>query len=79
MVLKLFKLDLSPPSRACMMACELFHVPVHMIDVNLLESEQKKEEFLKVRNLPYFLMYYLSNMLSRIPRYFINNFAEHKE
>ncbi|XP_061710458.1 glutathione S-transferase 1-like [Cydia pomonella] len=44
---KLYKLDGSPPARACMIACELFNVPVELIDVNLMAGEHLTPEFLK--------------------------------
>ncbi|XP_063532195.1 glutathione S-transferase 1-like [Cydia strobilella] len=46
-MVKLYKSDWSPPSRACMVACELFNVPVELIEVNILEEEHLKPEFLK--------------------------------
>lgn len=48
MPLKLYKDNLSYSSRAVMMACEIFDVPVEMIDVNLFENENYSPEFLKV-------------------------------
>ncbi|KAJ0179999.1 hypothetical protein K1T71_004590 [Dendrolimus kikuchii] len=47
MTVKLYKLDLSPPARAAIMACDLFNVPVEMIDVNLFDKEHCTPEFLK--------------------------------
>ncbi|CAH2268034.1 jg10222 [Pararge aegeria aegeria] len=46
MPLKLYKMDLSPPACAAMMICEIHNVPVEMIDLNLLEKEQLKPEYL---------------------------------
>ncbi|XP_013166326.1 PREDICTED: glutathione S-transferase 1-like [Papilio xuthus] len=48
MVLKLYKLDASPPARAVMMTIEAANIPnVEFVDVNLLEKEHLKEEYLK--------------------------------
>lgn len=49
MVLKLYKMDPSPPARACMIVCEILNVPVEMIDVNVVAGEQYKPEFAEVR------------------------------
>uniref|UniRef100_A0A0K8TV08 Glutathione-S-transferase n=1 Tax=Epiphyas postvittana TaxID=65032 RepID=A0A0K8TV08_EPIPO len=46
-MVKLYKLNASPPARACMMACELFNVPVEMVDVNILAGEHVNPDFLK--------------------------------
>lgn len=48
MVVKLYTMDLSPPVRAAMMACDIFSVAYERVEVNLLEQEQMKPEFLKV-------------------------------
>lgn len=48
MALKLYKMDISPPVRAAMMACDIFNVPVEMIEVNLLDGHNYNCEFLKV-------------------------------
>ncbi|KAL0840524.1 hypothetical protein ABMA28_015743 [Loxostege sticticalis] len=45
---KLYKKDLNPPARAAIMACEIFNVPVEMVDVNLLEGEHLTPEYLKM-------------------------------
>ncbi|XP_026729937.1 glutathione S-transferase 1-like [Trichoplusia ni] len=47
MVVKLYTMDLSPPVRAAMMACDIFSVAYERVEVNLLEQEQMKPEFLK--------------------------------
>ncbi|XP_063361013.1 glutathione S-transferase 1-like [Cydia amplana] len=46
-MVKLYKLDASPPARACMVACELFSVPVELIEVDFGEGEHLKPEYLK--------------------------------
>ncbi|CAH0627255.1 unnamed protein product [Chrysodeixis includens] len=46
MVVKLYTMDLSPPVRAAMMACDIFNVPYQRVEVNLLEHEEMKPEFL---------------------------------
>ncbi|XP_047985736.1 uncharacterized protein LOC125225965 [Leguminivora glycinivorella] len=43
----LYKLDASPPARACMVACELFNIPVQLINVDMPSGEHKKPEYLK--------------------------------
>ncbi|KAJ2947172.1 hypothetical protein O0L34_g16530 [Tuta absoluta] len=45
--MKLYKMDPSPPARTAMMACGIFNVPVEMIDVQLLQGDNKKPEYLK--------------------------------
>nr|AIL29313.1 glutathione S-transferase epsilon 4 [Cnaphalocrocis medinalis] len=45
---KLYKMDLSPPARAAMLACEIFNVPVELVDTNLMAGEHLKPEFLKM-------------------------------
>ncbi|XP_050557506.1 uncharacterized protein LOC118261723 [Spodoptera frugiperda] len=47
MVVKLYTLDMSPPVRACMMACEIFNVPFEKIPVNLMAGEHLTPEYLK--------------------------------
>lgn len=47
MVLKLYKMDISPPARAAMMVTELIKVPVQMVDVNLMKGEHLEPTFLK--------------------------------
>ncbi|KPJ12892.1 Glutathione S-transferase 1 [Papilio machaon] len=48
MVLKLYKSDASPPVRAVLMTIEAANIPnVEMIDVNVLEGDHLKEEYLK--------------------------------
>lgn len=42
-------MDLSPPARATMMACDILNLSVEMIDVDLREKEQLKPEYLEVR------------------------------
>ncbi|XP_045538121.1 glutathione S-transferase 1 [Papilio machaon] len=49
MVLKLYKSDASPPVRAVLMTIEAANIPnVEMIDVNVLEGDHLKEEYLKM-------------------------------
>lgn len=48
MSLMLYKLNASPPARTAMMVCELFKVPVKMVDVNLSKGEHFSPEYLKV-------------------------------
>ncbi|XP_063361077.1 glutathione S-transferase 1-like [Cydia amplana] len=50
-MVKLYKKDSSPPARACMVACDLFSVPVELVDVNLAGGEHLKPEFLKINPL----------------------------
>ncbi|KAF9417862.1 hypothetical protein HW555_005159 [Spodoptera exigua] len=47
MGVKLYTLDMSPPVRACMMACEVLNVPFEKIEVNLQAGEHLTPEFLK--------------------------------
>ncbi|KAH9644303.1 hypothetical protein HF086_003802 [Spodoptera exigua] len=47
MGVKLYALDLSPPVRACMMACGIFNVPFEKIIVNVKAGENLTPEFLK--------------------------------
>ncbi|CAH1644204.1 unnamed protein product [Spodoptera littoralis] len=47
MGVKLYAMDFSPPSRACMMACEIFGVPFEKIPVNLFNNEHLTPEFLE--------------------------------
>uniref|UniRef100_A0A0K8TVK6 Glutathione-S-transferase n=1 Tax=Epiphyas postvittana TaxID=65032 RepID=A0A0K8TVK6_EPIPO len=47
MVLKLYKMDTSPPVRACMMLCDLLNVPVEMIEVDLFKGEHMNPDFVK--------------------------------
>ncbi|XP_047986460.1 glutathione S-transferase 1-like isoform X2 [Leguminivora glycinivorella] len=47
-MVKLYKLDASPPARACMVACELLAVRAELVDVNLLQGEHLQPEFLKI-------------------------------
>ncbi|CAH0699828.1 unnamed protein product [Spodoptera exigua] len=47
MGVKLYALDLSPPARACMMACSVFNVPFEKIIVNVTAGEQLAPEYLK--------------------------------
>lgn len=47
MSLMLYKLNASPPARTAMMVCELFKVPVKMVDVNLSKGEHFSPEYLK--------------------------------
>nr|ASN63933.1 glutathione S-transferase epsilon 1 [Spodoptera exigua] len=47
MGVKLYVLDLSPPVRACMMACGIFNVPFEKIIVNVKAGENLTPEFLK--------------------------------
>nr|QLI62206.1 glutathione S-transferase 10 [Streltzoviella insularis] len=44
---KLYKMDASPPARAAMMVCDVHNVPLEMVDVNLIEKEHLKPEYLK--------------------------------
>ncbi|XP_061710457.1 glutathione S-transferase 1-like [Cydia pomonella] len=46
-MVNLYKLDASPPTRACLIACELFNVPVQLIDVNVLDGEHLTPDLLK--------------------------------
>ncbi|XP_073951866.1 glutathione S-transferase D7-like [Choristoneura fumiferana] len=46
-MVKLYKLDASPPARACMMACDLFSVPAEMVDCNIIVGEHMTPDFLK--------------------------------
>nr|UYI58577.1 glutathione S-transferase 6 [Grapholita molesta] len=49
MVIKLYKLDASPPVRAVQMVIAAINLPdVEYIDVNLLQSDQYKENFTKL-------------------------------
>lgn len=48
MSVKLYKFDLSPPSRATTMMIDLLEIPITMIDINLLKREHLKPEYLKV-------------------------------
>ncbi|XP_063839579.1 glutathione S-transferase 1-like [Ostrinia nubilalis] len=48
---KLYKLNASPPARAAMMACELFKVPVEMVNVDLMKGENRTPEYLKMNPL----------------------------
>nr|UYI58574.1 glutathione S-transferase 3 [Grapholita molesta] len=43
----LHKLDASPPARASLIACELFNVPVKLVDVDILQGDHLKPEFIK--------------------------------
>ncbi|CAH0699822.1 unnamed protein product [Spodoptera exigua] len=47
MVVKLYTYDMSPPVRACMMACDIFNVPFEKIPVDLQAGEHLTPEFLK--------------------------------
>lgn len=52
MVLKLYKLDASPPVRAVYMTMEALGITdVEYIDVNILEFDQLKEDYVKVSAL----------------------------
>ncbi|KAI5645188.1 glutathione S-transferase 1-like isoform X1 [Phthorimaea operculella] len=44
-------MDVSPPARACMMACDIFNVPVEMIDINITAQMHKTPEFLQLNPL----------------------------
>ncbi|CAH0596447.1 unnamed protein product [Chrysodeixis includens] len=49
MVLKLYKMDFSPPVRAVFMVIEALEIPdVEMIDINLFQAEHYKEEYIKI-------------------------------
>ncbi|XP_045446578.1 glutathione S-transferase theta-2-like [Melitaea cinxia] len=45
MLLKLYKMDLSPPAGAALMICEIHKIPVEMIDVDLIKQENLKPEY----------------------------------
>ncbi|KAL0840523.1 hypothetical protein ABMA28_015742 [Loxostege sticticalis] len=45
---KLYKMDFSPPARAAMMACEIFNVPVEIIDINVPQGDHLTPEYLKM-------------------------------
>ncbi|KAH9641395.1 hypothetical protein HF086_012682 [Spodoptera exigua] len=47
MGVKLYAMDYSPPSRACMMACEIFGVPFEKIPVNLFKGDHLTPEYLE--------------------------------
>ncbi|KAI8428544.1 hypothetical protein MSG28_007312, partial [Choristoneura fumiferana] len=47
MVVKLYKNDVSPVARACMMACDLLNVQAEMIDVDVFKGEHLAPEFVK--------------------------------
>ncbi|CAH1644198.1 unnamed protein product [Spodoptera littoralis] len=47
MVVKLYTYDMSPPVRACMMACEIFNVPFEKMPIDLQAGEHLTPEFLK--------------------------------
>nr|ASN63945.1 glutathione S-transferase epsilon 14 [Spodoptera exigua] len=47
MGVKLYAMDYSPPSRACMMACEIFEVPFEKIPVNLFKGDHLTPEYLE--------------------------------
>ncbi|KPI94305.1 Glutathione S-transferase 1 [Papilio xuthus] len=65
MVLKLYKLDASPPARAVMMTIEAANIPnVEFVDVNLLEKEHLKEEYLK-ESLSHAIAVYLLTKYSK--------------
>ncbi|KAM3962900.1 glutathione S-transferase epsilon 3 [Aphomia sociella] len=51
MPIKIHKLDISPPARIAMMACEIHGVSAEMIDVKLEEGEHKTPQFLKLNPL----------------------------
>ncbi|XP_028162861.1 glutathione S-transferase 1-like [Ostrinia nubilalis] len=48
---KLYKLNASPPARAAMMACEIFKVPVEMVNVDFVKGETLTPEYLKMNPL----------------------------
>ncbi|XP_013139439.1 PREDICTED: glutathione S-transferase 1-like [Papilio polytes] len=49
MVLKLYKMDASPPSRAVMMTIKAANIPdVEIIDVNMQERDHLKDEYVKI-------------------------------
>lgn len=49
MVLTVYKIDASPPVRSVFMVIEALNIPgVEYVDVNLLEGEHLKEEYIKV-------------------------------
>ncbi|CAH1644200.1 unnamed protein product [Spodoptera littoralis] len=47
MGVKLYTLDMSPPVRACMMACEIFNVPFEKIPVDLMAGDHLTPEYLQ--------------------------------
>lgn len=50
MVLTLYKMDASPPARAVMMVIETLNIPdVNYVDVNLLNGDHLKDEYIQVR------------------------------
>ncbi|XP_052753157.1 glutathione S-transferase 1-like isoform X2 [Galleria mellonella] len=51
MPIKIYKMDLSPPARSVMMACEVHGITAEMIDVNLIEQEHKTPQYLKMNPL----------------------------
>ncbi|CAG9785166.1 unnamed protein product [Diatraea saccharalis] len=51
MPVKVYKLDLSPPARAVIMACDIYKVPVEFIDVDLMNKEHLKPAYLKMNPL----------------------------
>ncbi|XP_059048426.1 glutathione S-transferase 1-like [Achroia grisella] len=51
MPIKIYKVDLSPPARAAMMACEVNGVTAEMVDVDLGNGEQKTPKYLKMNPL----------------------------
>lgn len=52
MVLKLYKMDASPPSRAVMMTIKAANIPdVEIIDVNMQERDHLKDEYVKVSEI----------------------------
>ncbi|XP_063621634.1 glutathione S-transferase 1-like [Cydia splendana] len=46
-MVKLYKFEVSPPARSCIIACELFNIPVELVEVNYAEGEHLKPEYLK--------------------------------
>lgn len=48
MTVKLYKSDVSPPSRAVMMICDILDIPFELIDVNLPTKEHLSPEYMKV-------------------------------
>nr|ALR34895.1 glutathione S-transferase 1 [Chilo suppressalis] len=51
MPIKLYSLEASPPVRAVWMICEIYNIPLELIDIELRTGDHLKPEFLKINPL----------------------------